>query len=100
MRQSALAQSNNVGSADPAIQTSSGDIGTVANEQTVFVQNLGTSPLFIRKGTGASATVFHVCIGGGTADDDGTGGTAFINDWIGVISVYSSAPRFVSHISQ
>ena len=39
------------------------------------IQNTGTNPLFIRLGSGASSTVYHVVLKGGTGADDGLGGS-------------------------
>ena len=37
------------------------------------IQNLGTNPLFIRLGGGASTSLFHYVLKGGSGNDDGLG---------------------------
>lgn len=39
------------------------------------VQNVGTTPAWVRIGGDASSTVYHYAIKGGTADNDGLGGS-------------------------
>jgi hypothetical protein len=62
------------------------------------IQNLGTNPLFVLLGSGASTTVFHYVIKGGTASDDGLGGSLVFNDvtvYNGIVTVAGTTPRFV-----
>ncbi len=39
------------------------------------IQNVGTTTASVRYGAGASATVYHAAIKGGSADNDGLGGS-------------------------
>ena len=80
----------------PAIQTSSGDmISSNTSRKAWGVQNLGTNPIFVRMGTGASSTLFHFCLKGGTANDDGQGSSIQDDMFTGVVSVSGTSPRFV-----
>lgn len=79
-----------------AIQTANGDVLTLASTDIAYVQNLGTNPLFVKRGTGASASSFSYELQGAGAVDDGTGGAIVIEDWIGVVSVFGTSPRFIS----
>jgi len=61
------------------------------------IQNLGTNPLFILLGDGASNTVFHAVLKGGTENDDGIGaifsqesGTVYT----GKITIAGTSPRY------
>lgn len=62
-----------------------------------MIQNLGTSPLFVRLGAGASTTVFHVVLKGSAGNDDGSGGS-FAQEagvvWTGIVSVAGTSPRY------
>ena len=83
----------------PAIVTSAGDV-LVANtsRRGWSIQNVGTNPLFINLGTGASSTVFHYVIKGGTGDSDGLGGSvSFFSGvvYTGIVSVAGTSPKFV-----
>lgn len=83
----------------PAIVTSGGDV-LVANKARAawMIQNLGTNPLFVRFGTAASSTVFHIVLKGATAPDDGTGGSIAQEVGViftGIISATGTSPRFV-----
>jgi hypothetical protein len=63
------------------------------------IQNLGTNPLFIRLGSGASTTVFHVVLKAGTSNDDGLGGTISQENGIiytGIITIAGTSPRYVA----
>lgn len=65
-----------------------------------FIQNVGTVPVFVKFGTGASATSFNAIIHGGTSDSDGTGGTASADNpisYTGDISVYSTNLKIVAY---
>lgn len=78
------------------IVTSAGDV-LAANDKrrTLIIQNLGTSPLFVALGTGASASVFDFILQAGTGTDDGSGGV-FLEDtlsYTGIISVYGASVR-------
>lgn len=66
--------------------------------RTVIVQNLGTNPLFVKFGTNASSTDFDVVLKGGTASDDGLGGTVSFDvlSYTGVISVSGTSPRYTA----
>lgn len=58
------------------------------------LQNLGTNVLYVRLGSGASTTAFHVALQAGTANDDGKGGFVSDDSWQGVVSVAGSSPRY------
>lgn len=64
-----------------------------------FIQNLGTNTLYVRRGAGASTTVFDFALKAGTGNDDGTGGTASEGAglcWTGIISIAGTSPRYVA----
>jgi hypothetical protein len=61
------------------------------------IQNLGTNTLYVRLGSGASATEFHVALKGCTAQDDGSGGSLAQESgvvWVGVVTVAGTSPRY------
>lgn len=65
-----------------------------------FIQNVGTAPVFIKFGTGASSTSFNSIIHGGASDSDGTGGSAKSDNpisYTGDISVYSTGLKIVAY---
>jgi hypothetical protein len=83
----------------PVILTAAGT-AIAANPARVAwsIQNLGTNPLFVLRGTGASITVFHTVLKGGTGNDDGTGGSISEEAgtiYNGILTVAGSSPRFV-----
>jgi hypothetical protein len=83
----------------PSIITSAGT-ALAANQARVewSIQNLGTNPLFVLRGAGASTTVFHQILKGGTGADDGLGATmseAAGACYTGIITVTGTSPRFV-----
>jgi hypothetical protein len=83
----------------PSILTSAGTaIGSNNNRVSWMIQNLGINPLFVLLGTGASTTVFHAVLKGGTGADDGLGATLSQSAgacYTGQISVAGTTPRFV-----
>ena len=61
------------------------------------IQNLGQNPLFVRLGSGASTTVFHVILKAGTANDDGTAGSVGQESGVvytGIITIAGTSPRY------
>lgn len=61
------------------------------------IQNLGTNPLFILEGDGASITVFHHVLKGGTGNDDGLGGSVSETQgavYQGIITIAGTSPRY------
>lgn len=82
----------------PSILTSAGTALVVNDKRRYWsIQNVGTNPLFILLGDGASSSVFHYVIKGGTGDSDGLGGSASsgIVCYTGIISVAGTTPKFV-----
>lgn len=70
-----------------------------ANEKRVgfSIQNLGTNPLFVLLGSGATTSVFHYVLRAGTGNDDGTGGILSFADsavYTGVVTVAGTSPRY------
>ena len=75
--------------------------GTVLAQNTARISykinNLGTNPLFVKEGSGASSTNFDYILAGGTSADDGTGASYDSPSGechLGVISVAGTSPRF------
>ena len=60
----------------------------------LYIQNLGTNPLFVKRGLGATTGSFSYIVAGGTSTDDGLGGSLVIDDFIGSVSFTGSAPRY------
>ena len=73
--------------------TTAADI-TLAAGDKLFVQNLDTDPLFVRRGTGATSSLFNYVLQGGGAADDGTGGSLVIDDFVGVVSFAGTSVRY------
>lgn len=63
------------------------------------IQNLSANPLFIRLGEGASASLFHVVLKGGTGADDGEGGIFEMSEGVvytGIITIAGTSPRYTT----
>lgn len=61
------------------------------------IQNLGINPLFVLQGVGASTTVFHHVLKGGTGNDDGLGGSVGHGEGVvytGEITIAGTSPRY------
>lgn len=62
------------------------------------IQNLGTNPLFVKLGSGASTSSFHHVLKGGTGNDDGLGASLFQDSgaiYTGIITIAGTSPRYV-----
>jgi len=79
----------------PAIQTDSEALAANANRIAWSIQNLGTNPLYLRFGSGASTTEFHRLLVGGAVQDDGQGGILEDEIYTGVVTVAGTSPRYV-----
>lgn len=82
----------------PAIITAAGT-AIDANEARIgwSIQNLGTNPLFVLLGDGASTSIFHYVLKGGSATDDGLGGSLTFTSgavYNGKVTVAGTSPRF------
>jgi hypothetical protein len=73
--------------------TSAADIA-LKKDEILFIQNLSTSPLYVRLGPGATANAFHIALKACAVNDDGTGGTTEISDFGGAVSLASASVRF------
>ncbi len=74
--------------------------GTALAERTHrvggFIQNLAALKLYVKKGAGCSASDFTAILVGGSAEDDGYGGSFPIGDYSGIVTIFSTGtPRCV-----
>lgn len=81
----------------PSIASAATAIAANESRAGWMIQNLGQNALFVRLGTGASTTVFHVVLKAATANDDGTGGSIAQFDgtvYTGIITIAGTSPRY------
>jgi hypothetical protein len=57
----------------------------------VFIQNVGTNAVKVCFNDTATATVYHMVVAGGVADEDGLGGQLPVRAFRGKLSVYGAA---------
>lgn len=90
---------NSIGAANtPSIATAAEALAANANRKGWMIQNVGTNPLFVRLGGTASATVYHVVLKGGTADNDGLGASFSQMDGViftGAVTIAGTSPKYV-----
>lgn len=82
----------------PAIISAATALASNPARTSWMIQNLGTNPLFVLKGSGASTSVFHVVLKGGTGNDDGTGGSLAEEAgtiYSGIVTIAGTSPRYV-----
>lgn len=92
---------------NPTVRTKNATVTPIASAATALasnaarvgfmLQNLGTNPLFVKYGTGASASDFSVVLKASTVQDDGTGGVLSSADtavFTGEISIAGTTPRY------
>ena len=83
----------------PAIVSDGTALASNPNRLFWMIQNLGTNALFVRFGSGASTTVFHAVLKGGTGNDDGLGATLNQMNGIvytGIITIAGTSPRYTT----
>lgn len=82
----------------PSIQSSTTALANNPARVGWFIQNLGTNPLYVLMGIGASTTIFHIPLKAGTVNDDGSGGSVGQEQGIvftGPITIAGTSPRYV-----
>ena|ERR1019366_5055383 len=82
----------------PAIISTSTALAASTARKGWQIQNVGTNPLFVLLGTGASTTVFHAVLKGGTGNSDGTGGSISQMSGViytGIITIAGTSPLYV-----
>lgn len=84
-------------SANSGILTSAGT-GLAANVNRVSgrIQNLGTNPLFVKRGDSASTSDFTVVLAAGTGADDGKGGIHDLGQYTGIVTFAGTSPRCIA----
>ena len=84
----------------PAISVSNGTVATLAGGERLMLQNLeATNQLYVRLGGTASATVFHFVIPGNTGAKDGSSPPMMVENWIGIVSVFSAGtPSYMANV--
>jgi len=74
---------------------------TVGVGQVAMVQNLQTTVLYVKKGLGASASVFSHVLSVCTAANDGLGGSVLIDRYQGVLTFFAAtgSPRAIVSVN-
>lgn len=81
----------------PAILSSTTALASNPARGAWLIQNQGTNPLFVLLGTGASTTVFHTILKGGSLADDGLGASMSQSNGVvytGEITIAGTSPRY------
>lgn len=81
----------------PSIQSAATALASNKERIGWSIQNLGTNPLFVLLGSGATTSVFHQVLKGGSGNDDGLGGTLGETAgtiYTGIITIAGSSPRY------
>lgn len=81
----------------PSVQT--GSTALSANPARLYwqIQNVGTNPLFVLMGAGASSSVYHMVLKGGSGAADGLGASYASQEvvYTGIITVAGTMPSYV-----
>lgn len=91
------ANSRTASSNTPSIASAATALAANAARVGWMIQNLGTNPLFVLLGSGASTTVFHMVLKGGTGANDGLGASfsqAAGACYTGIITVAGTSPSY------
>ena len=82
-----------------SIQSGTTAIAFNPTRSSFAIQNQGTSVLYVLLGGGATSTNFHFSLKGGSANDDGNGGTLSQAEgvvYVGTVSVAGSLLRYTT----
>lgn len=82
----------------PSIATGTTAIASNPARKGWQIQNVGINPLFVLLGNGASTSVFHAVLKGGTGASDGLGGSISQTSgaiYTGVITIAGTSPSYV-----
>jgi len=82
----------------PAIISTATALAANAARGAWQIQNVGTNPIFVRLGSGASDTVFHAVLKGGSGAKDGLGaswGQDSGTVYVGEITIAGTTPSYV-----
>ena len=91
---------------NPTVRTQNATVTSIASSTTALaanparvgfiLQNLGTNPLFVKYGSGASTSSFSVVLKVSSVQDDGTGGviTGDSTIYTGIITIAGTSPRY------
>lgn len=90
---SSITESTNV----PAISSSTTALQANSSRRSWHIQNLGINTLFVRLGDGATTSVFHIVLRGGTGANDGLGGTYEQSGTVytGKVTIAGTSPSYV-----
>ena len=82
----------------PGPLTTAADV-TLKRDEILFIQNLSTTPLFVKLGPGATNASFHHVLAGGAVADDGAGGNMEIDGrtFTGAVSFASTTVRYSAY---
>jgi len=82
----------------PSIASAATALAENTDRRYWSITNTGTNPLFIRLGSGASSTVFHYVLKGGTGASDGLGASVESSAivYTGIISIAGTGPAYVA----
>jgi len=82
----------------PSIQSSATALAANTSRKAWQIQNVGTNPLFVLLGDGATSSVFHAVLKGGSGASDGLGGSISQSSGVvynGKITVAGTSPSYV-----
>ncbi len=81
----------------PSIQSGATALASNPKRNGFQIQNVGTNPLFVLLGSGASTTVFHQVLKGGTGNSDGLGGSFSMSTgtvYTGIVTIAGTSPLY------
>lgn len=67
--------------------TTSGTALTVEYGERGFIQNLAAAPLAVKFGSSAATNSFSLILKAGSSANDGNGGSVYVDDYLGTVSV-------------
>lgn len=83
----------------PSIIASAGTALAANNARVGWsLQNVGSNPVFVLLGSGASSTIYHYVLKGGSGDSDGLGGSiSFMGPTVytGIVTFAGTSPKVV-----
>lgn len=74
-----------------SVVTADGTLGTITAGKKALIQNLDDAAVYVKLGTGASASDFTFMLAAGSAANNGTGGSYMVDDFVGTVSILAAA---------
>jgi hypothetical protein len=78
----------------PTISSAATAAAANPKRKSILIQNNGTNTLYVLFGNGATVAFYHVALKAGAALQDGSGGSIYNNEYLGIITIAGTSPIY------